>query len=50
MLQIAFRNEKVDTILSQANAPENLRQPIASIHSGFQPLSSTIAKSMIISK
>ena len=39
-LQIAYGNEKLDTILSQVNAPENSRQLIANTQSGFQPLAS----------
>ena len=43
-LQIAYRNEKLDTILSQVNAPENSRQQIANTQSGFQPLASIITE------
>ena len=43
-LQIAYGNEKLDTILSQVNAPENSRQQIANTQSGFQPLASIITE------
>ena len=31
-------------MMSQLNAPENLLQPIANTHSGFQPLDSIITE------
>ena len=43
-LDIAYRNKKLDTILSQVNAPENSRQPIANTQSGFKPLASIITE------
>ena len=43
-LQIAYGNEKQDTILSQFNAPEISQQPIANTQSGFQPLASIITE------
>ena len=43
-LQIAYGNEKLDTILSQVNAPENSWQPIANTQSGFQPLACIITE------
>ena len=43
-LQIAYGNEKLDTILSQVNAPENSRHPIANTQSGFQPLANFITE------
>ena len=36
-LQIAYSNEKLDTILSQVNASQNSRQMINNIHNDFQP-------------
>ena len=36
-LQIAYWNEKLDTMLSQANASQNSRQMIDNIHNDFQP-------------
>ena len=42
--QLAYGNEKLDTILSQVNAPENSRQPIAHAQSCFQPLARIIAE------
>ena len=47
-LQIAYGNEKLDTILSQVNAPENSRQQIANTQSGFQPLASIITERLDI--
>ena len=35
-MQIAYWNEKLDTILSQVNALQNSRQMIDNIHSDFQ--------------
>ena len=43
-LQIAYGNEKLNTILSQVNAPQNSRQQIANTQSGFQPLASIITE------
>ena len=43
-LQIAYWNEKLDTILSQVNAPENSRQPINNAHIDFQPLACIITE------
>ena len=43
-LKIAFGDEKLDIILSQVNAPENSRQPIANTQSGFQSLASIITE------
>ena len=43
-LQVAYGNEKLVTILSQANAPENSRQPIANTQSGLQLLASIITQ------
>ena len=37
-LQITYWNEKLDTMLSQVNAPQNSRQMIDNIHNDFQPL------------
>ena len=42
--QIAYGNDKLDTILSQVNAPEISQQPIANTQSGFQPLASIITE------
>ena len=39
-LQIGYGSEKLDTILSQVNAPENYLQPIANTQCCFQPLTS----------
>ena len=36
-LQIAYWNEKLDTMLSQVNASQNSRQMIDNIHNDFQP-------------
>ena len=43
-LQIVYGNEKLDTILSQVNAPENSQQSIANTQSGFQPFASIITE------
>ena len=43
-LQIANGNEKLDTMLSQVNAPENSWQQIANAHRGFQLLTSIITE------
>ena len=43
-LQIAYGNEKLDTILSQVNALENSQQPLANTQSGFQLLTSIITE------
>ena len=37
-IQIANRNEKLDTMLSQVNASQNSQQMIDNTHNGFQPL------------
>ena len=36
-LQIAYENEKFDTMLSQVNASQSSRQKISKIHNDFQP-------------
>ena len=43
-LQIVYGNEKLDTILSQANAPENSRQSITNSQSGLHPLANIITE------
>ena len=36
-LQIAYRNEKLGTMLSQVNASQNSRQLIDNVHNDLQP-------------
>ena len=43
-LQIAYGNEKLDTILSQVNAPENSEKQIANTQNCFQPLACIITE------
>ena len=43
-LQIAFGNEKLNTILSLVNASQNSRQRTDNTHSSFQPLIMIIAE------
>ena len=43
-LQIAYGNEKLDTILSQLNALENSRQLKSITQSGFHPLARIITE------
>ena len=49
MLQIANRNKKLDTILSQANASQNSRLTIDNTHSDFQPLVISSLRGLMIS-
>ena len=43
-LQIAYGNEKLDTMLSQVNASQNSWQMIDNILNDFQPFASTITE------
>ena len=49
-LQIAYGNEKLDTILNQIKASQISRQTIGNTNNGFQPLANIIAEYLIISK
>ena len=42
--RLILGNKKLDTILSQINAPENSRLPIANTQNDFQPLASIITE------
>ena len=43
-MKIANGVDKLDTILSQVNASQNLRQMIGNTHNSFQPLASIITE------
>ena len=43
-MQIAYGNENLDTIQSQANVSQNSFQTIDNTHSGLQPLVNIIVK------
>ena len=43
-LQIAYWNEKLDTMLNQVNASQNSRQMIDNIHNDFQPFDCIMAE------
>ena len=43
-LQIAYGNEKLNTMLSQLNVSQNLRQMIDNIYNDFQPFSCIMAE------
>ena len=46
-IQIANRNEKLYTMMSQVNASQNSRQMTGNTHNGFQPFAFIMTKKLV---